>query len=633
MLSTVDKAKDDSSNTTMILVENVFKFLITFVNALFNLLNSPSGLMWGILIFLTIQTKMMVKASPVSSSAVDSYSSLNPMMNYDTTLDTPLHSMRQGQSFMFYPTEQLEASSFITRLDKIHQKEVYGIKVACDAIKAQQKICIAHPASCQSNQKSSSNYERTIRIRTKSLLSLKKVCEPSSYILAEKMVAKCHGDFKWVSNKSKTEKLTSLSPHFGKFTSLFSRDSTNSVHRANDSQNMIKNLLSHSEVLESSNYEKYRSVIKKIVTNVYTNLTTSEREELTSLSTEHTSIVSMAMPISGSELECKNMLLVRTTITPILNPETKKEVVFMDGRLIEKYGNHSTYTLLPQDSAMSKETSPLKQVTSLVGRSCIIHKSINATSTNSNDTLIEVLSFQLLGNLKIEIICPGNNSLSSNTKILTSGNYKLRLPLVCSLHSERINCESVTLHSTVIADEKNGSNSTSFVRNNISEVQAYQPVYTPLSEKVKWPLIGSLSAIACMVTIGLICAQMLRRSKKLTVTSNNDTPAYNPSSFAPSCPSASQIQDSDKDTSSFTPPRPSTSQVQVHAPAKEITPPSQAAIAIKKLLAIPTAIRNSSETEALIIHMEHELTPLSQVERINSTQFWEIPLSPYRSKI
>ena len=174
---TADKAKDDSSNTTMILVENIFKFLIMFVNTLFKLLNSQYGLMWGILIFLTIQTKMMVKASPTSSSAVDSFSSLNFMMDYDTSLDTPLHSMRQNQSFMFYPTEQLEASSFITRLDKIHQKEVYEIKVACDAIKAQQKICIAHPASCQSNQKSSSNYKKTIGIRTKSLLSLKKVCD------------------------------------------------------------------------------------------------------------------------------------------------------------------------------------------------------------------------------------------------------------------------------------------------------------------------------------------------------------------------------------------------------------------------------------------------------------------------
>ena len=43
MLSTVEQGNDDSSNTTKILVENIFKFLITFINAFFNLLNSPTG--------------------------------------------------------------------------------------------------------------------------------------------------------------------------------------------------------------------------------------------------------------------------------------------------------------------------------------------------------------------------------------------------------------------------------------------------------------------------------------------------------------------------------------------------------------------------------------------------------------
>ena len=95
------------------------------------------------------------------------------------------------------------------------------------------------------------------------------------------------------------------------------------------SQNMIENLLSHSEVLESSNSnnEKYRTVIEQIVTNVYTNLTISELEEMTSLSTENTRIVSMAMPIYGLELKCENMLLAKTTITPILNPKARKEVM------------------------------------------------------------------------------------------------------------------------------------------------------------------------------------------------------------------------------------------------------------------------------------------------------------------
>ena len=73
---------------------------------------------------------------------------------------------------------------------------------------------------------------------------------------------------------------------------------------------------------------------------------------------------------------------------------------------------------------------------------------------------------------------------------------------------------------------------------------------------------------------------------------NDDTPAYDSSLFAPSCPTASQIQDT--------------------AVTQETIPPSNAAVAIKRLLAIPTANRNSSETEALIAHMEDELTYLSE---------------------
>ena len=372
---------------------------------------------------------------------------------------------------------------------------------------------------------------------------------------------------------------------------LFQQDAINSIHRANNSQNMIKNLLSHSEVFLPSSYEKFHTVIDQIVDNAYNNFTTSEQKELTNLSTKRTSISSMAMPISGSDLKCENMLLVRTAITPILNPRTKKEVVTMDGRLIEKYGNHSTYILLPQNSAVSKETSSLGQPTALTGRSCIIHRSINASFTKSNDTLIEILSFRLLGSLEIKIVCPGNNSLSYNTEIFTSGKYNLNLPLVCSLHSEKINCEAVALNSNVIPDEGNKFNSTSFITVRRLEIQTIQSLSTPLLEKAKWPIIGTLTALAILAIFVLICLHKVKKGK--LTSSINAAPVYNSRLYTPSCPSASQIQDD--------------------APAQGISPPTSAAIAINKLLAIPTEIRSSSDTEALIVHMENELNAFPQV--------------------
>ena len=465
---------DDSSSTLRFLVKHTFSFLITIITGFFNVMNtlftSPYGFVWGVLALLAYQFAVS-HASPV----------LEFNTNQQTSLDIIQGSMGQSQSLIFYSTERLEASSFITHLNEIHQEEVFGIKAACDAIKAQQKICLAHPASCQYNQMSISNYEETIEIRSQSLFLLKQVCETSSYIPSENIITKCHGDLDWNPRESK-KNFKNLSPHFEKFTNIFLQDSANSVNRAKSSKNMIENLLSHSEVLDLSNpnNDKYRTVVRQIVTKEYNNLTNFELEEMTRLSTENTKIISMAMPISGLELRCENTLIVKTTITPITNPKSRKEMELVDGKLIEKYGDHSTYTLLSQDSAISMKTSSLEQGINLVSRSCIIHNTINATSTKSNDTLIEILSFQFKGNLTIEIICPRNGSLSSDTWILTSGNHKLKLPLVCSLHSERINCDSVTLRSKVITEEESEFNSTSFVRNNILAIQTYQLVNTPI---------------------------------------------------------------------------------------------------------------------------------------------------------
>ena len=149
---------DNSSSTLRFLVTNTFSFLITIITGFFDVMNNlfknQGGIVWGILALLAYLA-VLSHASP----------DLEFSNNLQKSLDTPLGSLGQDQAFLFYSTEQLEASSFITHLDEIHQEEVFGIEAACDAIQAQQKICLAHPASCQYNRMSISNYERTIRIR------------------------------------------------------------------------------------------------------------------------------------------------------------------------------------------------------------------------------------------------------------------------------------------------------------------------------------------------------------------------------------------------------------------------------------------------------------------------------------
>ena len=197
MLSTVEQGNDDSSNTTKILVENIFKFLITFINAFFNLLNSPTGIMWGILILLTIQTQL-VKASPVSSSDVNSHSSLNTMME----------SLGQDTSFILYSVKSYDAISFTIKLSEVKKEEFYGVNAACDAISSQHELCLEHPASCQSTQMSIGNFEETIKIRTHSLVNLKRVCELPNYPQSDAIISRCHQGLKWNPEEVATKKFS-----------------------------------------------------------------------------------------------------------------------------------------------------------------------------------------------------------------------------------------------------------------------------------------------------------------------------------------------------------------------------------------------------------------------------------------
>jgi hypothetical protein len=220
------------------------------------------------------------------------------------------------------------------------------------------------------------------------------------------------------------------------------------------------------------------------------------------------------------------MLLVKTMLTPVLNHRSRMEVSLVDGKLIQKYGNHSTYILLSQDAVLSKKTRMFGQDINVVGRVCTIHNSVNASSSASTDALFEVFSFQFEGNLTITETCPMNGTLSSQIWTFTS-QAKLKLPLVCSLHSLKVNCDSVKLHSSRteeihlsqyrmeiiehhLEEKKININSTIFVKSNIDSEQNSLPATTSLLERIKWPLIGSLAAIAFLIFFGLLIICLLK---------------------------------------------------------------------------------------------------------------------------
>ena len=176
-----------------------------------------------------------------------------------------------------------------------------------------------------------------------------------------------------------------------------------------------------------------------------------------------------------------------------------------NGRLYKKYGNRSTYILISQNAILSRTTKLFGKWINVVGRTCDIHSSVNATSSPSSDPLFEDFHFKLVGNLTVTETCPSNRTYSSFEWTI-SANTKLRLPVACSLHSKLINCNSIILRSSESQEvhfyhhrmeiveqhweeEKLKINETVFVKRKISMdplTDATNPLFLDSHPRLKW---------------------------------------------------------------------------------------------------------------------------------------------------
>ena len=94
----------------------------------------------------------------------------------------------------------------------------------------------------------------------------------------------------------------------------------------------------------------------------------------------------------------------------------------------------------------SPETQFFGRTSHIVGRMCTVDSSVNATTTPSPDVLFEVFTLQFNGTITLNETCPHNGSSSSITQEIHSPAI-IKLPVVCSLQSEKFNCGAVTLRS------------------------------------------------------------------------------------------------------------------------------------------------------------------------------------------
>ena len=116
------------------------------------------------------------------------------------------------------------------------------------------------------------------------------------------------------------------------------------------------------------------------------------------------------------------------------------------GLLQQSYKNDFTYTLLSQDSIFSKATKMFGQQTHVIGRTYEVDKTVNSSSVSTGNFLLENYEFNFDGEITVSENCPHNGSIISQNWTFNN-TAKILLPLVCSLNSTKINCNSVALHS------------------------------------------------------------------------------------------------------------------------------------------------------------------------------------------
>ena len=95
---------------------------------------------------------------------------------------------------------------------------------------------------------------------------------------------------------------------------------------------------------------------------------------------------------------------------------------------------------------------------------------------------------------------------------------KLRLPIVCFLNSDKINCDSINLQSSqtkeihlshyriqimeqTFEEEKININKTTFVKTNIPSETHITPAAPSLTDTLKWPLIGTGAAAILIIIL------------------------------------------------------------------------------------------------------------------------------------
>ena len=327
-----------------------------------------------------------------------------------------------------------------------------------------------------------------------------------------------------------------------RFTQALASDAINSYNHAVQLNTQISHLFSDSEVIKFSNpfTENWFQGIIDINKKNSIGLSTSEMKEKSRISGDVTTLVTTLIPLNNRSHQCSDMMILKTLIIPIIDHTSRIEVQKENGIIRRKYGNHSTHIVFSQNALISKETRMFGSKMSIVGRTCEVENTVNATTSPSNDPLMEHFSFSFEGNLTIEEECPINGTQKTFTWSFTSLAV-IKLPITCSLKSALINCKAIKIiagtskksHIThyrmkVVKTkfDEETVNKTEFIRPNIKKEPEIATGGPNLMSYAKWPIIGS--GIAITVFMITTCIGMMIKKRANSEVSvkieNNSSP-------------------------------------------------------------------------------------------------------------
>ena len=135
--------------------------------------------------------------------------------------------------------------------------------------------------------------------------------------------------------------------------------------------------------------ERWFSTVRDIVSNNSKGLTGSEIKEATRISADLSTLTTTVIPLRRVSNRCEDTILLKTMMVPIIKFNSRTYFKINNGLLQQSSNNESTYTLLSMDSIFSKSTKMFGQQTNVIGRSCIVDKSINSSSTTTGNFLFE----------------------------------------------------------------------------------------------------------------------------------------------------------------------------------------------------------------------------------------------------